>query len=57
MTFRTAASDRDVRTRSTAFRVDLGTCYVTTFVVSLVAGRNGGEALYDEVHGARILGG
>jgi hypothetical protein len=54
---RTARSDRDVRTRSAAFRVDLGTRYVTICVVSLVAGRSGGEALYDEVNGARILGG
>jgi hypothetical protein len=29
MTLRTAPSDRDVRTRSTGFRVDLGTRYVT----------------------------
>jgi hypothetical protein len=41
MTLRTAKSDRDVRTRSTAFRVDLGTRYVTIRVVSLVAGRRG----------------
>jgi hypothetical protein len=36
--------------------VDLGTRYVTICVVSLVAGRSGGEALYDEAHGARIVG-
>jgi hypothetical protein len=29
MTLRTVPSDRDVRTRSTGFRVDLGTRYVT----------------------------
>jgi hypothetical protein len=57
MTLRTAPSDRDVRNRSTAFRVDLGTRYVTICVMSLVAGRSGGEALYDEAHGARIVGG
>jgi hypothetical protein len=34
MTLRTVPSDRDVRTRSTAFRVDLGTRYVTICVVS-----------------------
>jgi hypothetical protein len=56
MTLRTVPSDRDVRTRSTAFRVDLGTRYVTMCGVSLVAGRSGGKALYDEVHGARIMG-
>jgi hypothetical protein len=38
---RTAKSDRDVRTRSTGFRVDLGTRYVTICLVSLVAGRSG----------------
>jgi hypothetical protein len=54
MTLRTAKSDRDVRTRLTAFRVDLGTRYVTMCGVSLVAGV--GEALYDEAHGARIVG-
>jgi hypothetical protein len=42
MTLRTAPSDRDVRTRSAAFRVNLGTRYVTVCVVSLVAGRSGG---------------
>jgi hypothetical protein len=41
MMLRTAPSDRDVRTRSAAFRVDLGTRYVTIYVVSLVAGRSG----------------
>jgi general stress protein CsbA len=42
MTLRNAKSDRDVRTRSTAFfRVDLGTRYVTICLVSLVAGRSG----------------
>jgi hypothetical protein len=56
MTLRTVPSDRDVRTRSAAFRVDLGAHYVTICVVSHVAGRSG-EALYDEVHGARIVGG
>jgi hypothetical protein len=43
MTLRTEPSDRDVRTRSAASRVDLGTRYVTVCVVSLVAGRNGGK--------------
>jgi hypothetical protein len=37
MTLRTAKSDCDVRTRSTGFRVDLGTRYVTIcFVLGLV---------------------
>jgi hypothetical protein len=45
MTLRTEPSDRDVRTRSAVYRnVDLGTRYVTVCVVSLVAGRSGGEA-------------
>jgi hypothetical protein len=56
MTLRNAPSDRDVRTHSAAFRVDLETRYVIICVVSLVAGRSGGEALYDEAHGARIVG-
>jgi hypothetical protein len=43
MTLRTELSDRDVRTRSAAFRVDLGTSYVTVCVVSLVAGGSGGK--------------
>jgi hypothetical protein len=43
MTLRTEPSDRDVRTRSAASRVDLGTCYVTVCVVSLVAGKSGGK--------------
>jgi hypothetical protein len=43
MTLRTEPSDRDVRTRSAASRVDLGTRYVTVCVVSLVAGRSGGK--------------
>jgi hypothetical protein len=43
MTLRTELSDRDVRTRSAASRVDLGTGYVTVCVVSLVAGRSGGK--------------
>jgi hypothetical protein len=43
MTLRTAKSDRDVRTRSTGFRVDLETRYVTICLVSLVAGRSGGK--------------
>jgi hypothetical protein len=39
-------SDRDVRTRSTAFRVDLGTRYVTICVVSLSLQEGvGGSAL------------
>jgi hypothetical protein len=40
---RTVSSDRDVTTRLTAFRVDLGTRYVTICVVSLVAGKSGGK--------------
>jgi hypothetical protein len=43
MTLRTEPSDRGVRTRSAASRVDLGTRYVTVCVVSLVAGRSGGK--------------
>jgi hypothetical protein len=43
MTLRTEPLDRDVRTRSAASRVDLGTRYVTVCVVSLVAGRSGGK--------------
>jgi hypothetical protein len=43
MTLRIEPSDRDGRTRSAAFRVDLGTRYVTACVVSLVAGRSGGK--------------
>jgi hypothetical protein len=35
---RTVPSDRDVRTRSTGFHVDLGTRYVTICLVSLFAG-------------------
>jgi hypothetical protein len=60
MTLRTEPSDRDIRTRSAAFRVDLGTRYVTMCVVSLVAGRSGGSEIMiinDEVHGARVVGG
>jgi hypothetical protein len=38
---RTEPTDRDVRIRSAASRVDLGTRYVTVCVVSLVAGRSG----------------
>jgi hypothetical protein len=53
---RTAPSDRDVRTRSTAFRVDLGTRYVTMCGV-VCCRKEWGEALYDEAHGARIVGG
>jgi hypothetical protein len=43
MTLRTEPSDRDVRIRSAASRVDLGARYVTVCVVSLVAGRSGGK--------------
>jgi hypothetical protein len=43
MTLRTEPSDRDVRTRSAASRVDLGTRYVTVCVMPLVAGRSGGK--------------
>jgi hypothetical protein len=57
ITLRTVPSDRDVRTRSTAFRVDLGTCYVTIYVVSRLLQEGVGEELYDEAHGARIVGG
>jgi hypothetical protein len=56
MTLRTVPSDRDVRTRSTTFRVDLGTRYVTICVVSRLLQEGVGEALYEEVHGARIVG-
>jgi hypothetical protein len=41
MTLRTEPSERDVRTRSAASRVDLGTRYVTVCVVWFVAGRSG----------------
>jgi hypothetical protein len=57
MTLRTIPSDRDVRTSSTAFRVDLGTRYVTICVVSRLLQEGVEEALYDEAHGARIVGG
>jgi hypothetical protein len=57
MKLRTAKSDRDVRTRSTGFRVDLGTRYVTTCVVSPLLQEGVGEALYGEAHGARIVKG
>jgi hypothetical protein len=50
MTLRTEPSDRDVRTRSAASRVDLGTRYVTVCVVSLVAGRIGGKRDNDNKH-------
>jgi hypothetical protein len=43
MTLGTEPSDRDVRTRLAASRVDLETRYVTVCVVSLVAGRSGGK--------------
>jgi hypothetical protein len=43
MMLRTVPSDRDFRTRLTAFRVDLGTRYVNICLVSLVAGRSGGK--------------
>jgi hypothetical protein len=43
MTLRTEPSDRDVRIRSAASRVDLGTRYITICVVSLVAERSGGK--------------
>jgi hypothetical protein len=43
MTLRTEPSDRDVRTRLAASRIDHGTRYVTVCVVSLVAGRSGGK--------------
>jgi hypothetical protein len=56
MTLRTVPSDREVRTLSTAFRVDLGTRYVTMCGVACCR-KEWGEALYDEVHGARIVGG
>jgi hypothetical protein len=57
MTLRTVPSDRDVRIRSTGFRVDLGTRYVTICVVSRLLQEGVGEALYDEAHGTRIVGG
>jgi hypothetical protein len=43
MTLSTEPSDRDVRTRSAASGVDLGTRYITVCVVSLVARRIGGK--------------
>jgi hypothetical protein len=45
MTLRTVPSDRDVRTRLTGFRVDLGTRYVTICVVCLSLQEGVGEAL------------
>jgi hypothetical protein len=45
MTLHTEPSDRDVRTRSAASRVDLGARYVTVCVVSLVARRREGKLL------------
>jgi hypothetical protein len=57
MTLRTVPSDRDVRTLSTAFRVDLGTRYLTICVVSRLLQEGVGVALYDEAHGARNVGG
>jgi hypothetical protein len=57
MTLHTIPSDRDIRTRSTTFRVDLGTRYVTICVVSRLLQEGVGEALYNEAHGARIVGG
>jgi hypothetical protein len=57
MTLRTVPSDRDVRTPSTAFRVDLGTRYVTICAVGRLLQEGVGEALYGEGHGARIVGG
>jgi hypothetical protein len=45
MTLRTEPSNCDVRTRLAASRVDLGTRYVTVYVVSLVAGRSGGREI------------
>jgi hypothetical protein len=56
MTLRTVPSDRDVRTRSTAFRVDHGTRYIIICVVSRLLQEGVREALYDEAHGARIVG-
>jgi hypothetical protein len=44
MTLLTVPSDRDVRTRSTAFRVDLGTRYVTICMVSLSFQEGVGES-------------
>jgi hypothetical protein len=43
MTLCNEPSDRDVRTRSAASRIDLGTRYVTVCMVSLVAGKSGGK--------------
>jgi hypothetical protein len=44
MTLRTIPSDLDVRTRSTGFRIDLGTRYVTRRMErGLWAGRGGRE--------------
>jgi hypothetical protein len=57
MTLRTVPSDRAVRTRLSGFGVDLGTRYVTICVVSRLLQEGVGEALCDEAHGARIVGG
>jgi hypothetical protein len=43
MTLRIEPTDRGVRIRFAASRVDLGTRYVTVCVLSLVAGRSGGS--------------
>jgi hypothetical protein len=55
MTLRTEPSDRDVRTRLAASRVDLGTRYVTVCVVSLVAGRGGGSFWQDFYNRYKIV--
>jgi hypothetical protein len=57
MTLRTVPSDRDVRTRSTAFCVDLGIRYVTICVVCRLLQEGVGEALYDKAHEEWIVGG
>jgi hypothetical protein len=44
MTLRTVLSDRDVRTRLTGFRVDLGTRYVNVGMVSLSLQEGVGES-------------
>jgi hypothetical protein len=47
MTLRTAKSDRDVRTRLTGFRVDLGTRYVIVCVLQEGVGRRFQQYFYD----------
>jgi hypothetical protein len=57
MTLRTVPSDRDVRTLSTAFRVDLGTRYVTICVWCLACCRKEWGKRYTMRHMERGLWG